>query len=157
MSLNSSLKTCEILRLLQLGSMNHEEISRELRVSRAFVDKIAKKYGYAKLSKASLPRSKYNWNADDAYQIRKLHMQGVHKNAIATQFCIPQRYVEYVLSDWVFPDATPTGWVTKASKYPVETVRAIRDEPRTSTYQEIADKYGVSLSMVRVIRNKNWR
>lgn len=155
-SLNQSLAICEILRLLQLGTMNHEEIANELQLSRIYVDKIARKYGYAKLPK-TVTRNKYVWNNDDAYQIRKLHMQGVHKTAIANQFHIPQRYVEYVLADWVFPNATPTGWVAKPSKYPMETIKAIREEPNTLSHKEVAEKYGVSLSMARVIRNKNWQ
>lgn len=155
-TLNQSLIICEVLRLLEIGGKNHEEIANELKVSRVYVDKIAKKYGYSKMKK-TVTRNKYSWNSDDAYQIRKLHMQGVHKTILANQFNIPQRYVEYILADWVFPEATPTGWVAKPSKYPIETIKAIREEPDTLSHKEVAEKYGVSLSMVRVIRNKNWQ
>ena len=156
MTLNQSLKTVEVIRLLELGTMSHEEISRELNIDRLFISKVANKYGYKPLKNPKL-RHKYHWDGDIAYQIRLGYMRGEKKNNLARTFCLPQRYVEYVLTDWVFPNDCPEGWQPKPTKYPKEVVEAIRNEPKGVKHEDIAQKYDVSVSLVRIVKNRNWQ
>lgn len=153
-TLDNVVATCEILYMLEKGEQNREKIANELRISRTYVNKIANKYGYGKVKNV---RNKYHWTKEDAYNIRVLHMQGVSKMTIARQFNIPQRYVEYIMYDWVFPTALPEGWERKPSKHPEEVIEGIRNEPDEIKHDAVAEKYGVNLTMVKVIRNKNWR